>query len=382
MSTRRNAYQAVPVELMRRVASAIAVAVDNCFAYEEVEQLRDRLAAENVYLQEEIQREHNFEEIIGQSPAILEVLRLVETVAKTQATVLILGETGTGKELIARAIHNKSPRRDRPLVKVNCSAISAGLVESELFGHVKGAFTGASSARMGRFEVANGGTIFLGEVGELPLETQVKLLRVLQEREIERVGDNSPIKVDVRVIAATNRDLQEEVAAGRFRADLYYRLNVFPMVVPPLRDRADDVELLTHYFAERFAREFGKEIEAISRTSMSRLRNYDWPGNVRELSNMIERAVVLANGPVLNLNEGYFPAAEQPVSGSMPASPAQEADGADDQTLENVLRNHIVATLEKARWVIEGPDGAATLLGTSPSTLRHRMGKLGIRRPA
>ncbi|MEJ2087849.1 MAG: sigma 54-interacting transcriptional regulator, partial [Gammaproteobacteria bacterium] len=275
MSTRHNAYQTVPVELMQRVASAIAVAVDNCFAYEEVAELRDRLAAENVYLMEEIQREHNFEEVVGQSPAIREVLALVETVAKTQATVLIMGETGTGKELIARAIHNKSPRRDHPLVKVNCSAISAGLVESELFGHVKGAFTGAAAARMGRFEVANGGTIFLDEVGELPLETQVKLLRVLQEREIERVGDNTPIKVDVRVIAATNRDLQREVAEGRFRADLYYRLNVFPLVVPPLRDRGDDVELLTHHFVERYAREFGKEIEAISRSSLARVRDYD-----------------------------------------------------------------------------------------------------------
>src|SRR5262249_53884808 len=264
MSTQRDAYREIPVTLIERVAGAVAVAVDNCFAYEEVQQLRDRLRAENVYLQEEIQQEHNFAEIVGKSPALAKVLALVETVAPTPATVLILGETGTGKELIARAIHDRSPRRDHPLVKVNCAAISAGLVESELFGHVRGAFTGAVGARTGRFEVADGGTIFLDEVGDLPLDTQVKLLRVLQEREIEPVGSSEPRKVDVRVIAATNRDLESEVAGGHFRPDLYFRLNVFPIVMPPLREREGDVALLAYFFADRFAREFGKRIERIA----------------------------------------------------------------------------------------------------------------------
>jgi formate hydrogenlyase transcriptional activator len=379
MSTRRDAYREIPVALVERVAGAVAVAVDNCFAYEEVRQLRDRLGAENVYLQEEIQREHNFAEIVGRSPALSKVLSLVETVAPTPSTVLVLGETGTGKELVARAIHDRSPRRERPLVKVNCSAISAGLVESELFGHVRGAFTGAVDARTGRFEIADGGTIFLDEIGDLPAETQVKLLRVLQEREFEPVGSSRSRRVDVRVIAATNRDLEREVAAGRFRSDLYFRLNVFPIAMPPLREREDDIALLAYFFADRFGREFGKRIERISAESVERLLAYAWPGNVRELSNVVERAVVLSSGPVLEVAPELLgaPAAEPARSAAEPAPVAASAG----QTLEEMERRHILETLEGASWVIEGERGAAARLGLSASTLRSRMKKLGLRRP-
>jgi formate hydrogenlyase transcriptional activator len=371
MSTRRGAYREIPVALMERVGSAVAVAVDNCFAYEELRRLRDQLAAENVYLKEEIQESHNFGEIVGRSPALARVLTLVETVAPTSSSVLILGETGTGKELIARAIHERSPRRDRPLVKVNCAAISAGLVESELFGHVRGAFTGAVAARTGRFELADGGTIFLDEIGELPLETQAKLLRVLQEREIEPVGSSRPKTVDTRILAATNRDLAQEVAAGRFRPDLFFRLNVVPITVPPLRERPEDVDLLVHFFVDRFARELGKRIEGVSRPSLERLRAYAWPGNVRELSNVVERAAVLATGPVLEVGADCFPTAPPP--------PAAATNGGG--TLEHVSRAHICAVLERTGWVVEGPRGAAAALGVRPSTLRSRMKKLGVRRP-
>ncbi|HWP64355.1 MAG TPA: sigma 54-interacting transcriptional regulator [Candidatus Limnocylindria bacterium] len=382
MSIARDAYHTIPVELLERVASAVAVACDNCFAYEEVRQLRDRLATENVYLQEEIRQEHNFREIVGRSPAIANVLSLVETVASTPSTVLILGETGTGKELIARAIHDRSPRRDRPLVKVNCSAISAGLVESELFGHVKGAFTGAVETRIGRFEVADGGTIFLDEIGELPLDTQVKLLRVLQEREFEPVGSNRPRQVDVRVIAATNRDLAEEVTRGRFRADLYYRLNVVPIVVPPLRQRSGDVPLLAHLFLDRFARQFGRRIDGISNATMARLMAYPWPGNVRELQNVMERAVVLAQGPILEFGAELLPTVGPSTAHPAPAAPPAVASARDanGKTLEEVSRAHIVETLVATNWVIDGPRGAAAVLGVNPSTLRSRIKKLGIRR--
>jgi formate hydrogenlyase transcriptional activator len=380
MSTHSNAYNDIPLALIERVASAVAVAVDNCFAYEELRQLRDQLAAENVYLREEIQESHNFAEIVGRSPALSAVLSLVERVAPATSSVLILGETGTGKELIARAIHDRSPRRHRPLVKVNCSAISAGLVESELFGHVRGAFTGAVSSHTGRFEVANGGTIFLDEVGELPLETQVKLLRVLQEREIEPVGSSEAKKVDVRVIAATNRDLEAEVAAGRFRADLFFRLNVFPIVMPPLRQRQGDVELLVHFFIDRFARELGKRIDGIARESLDRLVGYDWPGNVRELSNLIERAVVLANGPIIDLEADLLPTAS-PASVKSEGNVRDARQGSNgEETLDEVARQHMIDTLERKKWVIEGRNGAAAALGLRPSTLRSRMRKLGVQR--
>ncbi len=385
MSTQRDAYESIPVTLLERVASAVAVAVDNCFAYEELAALRDRLAAENVYLKQEIQELHDFEEIVGRSAAIQSVLSLVQTVARTPSTVLILGETGTGKELIARAIHDESPRRERPLVKVNCSAISAGLVESELFGHVRGAFTGALTDRMGRFEVANGGTIFLDEIGELPMDTQVKLLRVLQEREIEPVGSNQSKKVDVRLIAATNRDLAAEVAAGRFRADLYFRLNVVPIVMPPLRERAGDIELLASFFADRFGRELGKRIEGLNRASLDRLAAYDWPGNVRELSNVIERAVVLATGSVLDIRpellgtRAIASLEARAFVAATRAAPTSPAAGAE--SLADAQRQHIQSVLDRTDWMIEGKGGAAEILGINASTLRSRMKKLGIRRP-
>jgi formate hydrogenlyase transcriptional activator len=379
MSTRRDAYRELPGALLERVGSAVAVAVDNCFAYERVAELRDKLAAENAYLREEIDEARDSGGLVGRSPAIAKVLSLLDTVAATPATVLILGETGTGKELVARALHEKSPRRDRPLVKVNCSAISAGLVESELFGHVRGAFTGAVGSRVGRFEVADGGTIFLDEIGELPHDTQVKLLRVLQEREFEPVGSNQVRKVDVRVIAATNRDLEREVEAGRFREDLYFRLNVVPILVPPLREREGDVELLALFFAERFARELGKRIDGISAESLARLREYAWPGNVRELSNLIERAVVLADGPLLEIGAELLTRRER--SGA--AAPAPRAPRAEPGvgTLDTLQRRHILAVLEEADWLIEGAAGAAARLGMKPSTLRSRMKKLGIQRP-
>ncbi|TMA35415.1 MAG: Fis family transcriptional regulator, partial [Deltaproteobacteria bacterium] len=288
----------------------------------------------------------------------------------------------TGKELVARAIHDRSPRRDRPLVRVNCSAISAGLVESELFGHVRGAFTGATTARMGRFEVADGGTIFLDEIGDLPLEMQVKLLRVLQEREIEPVGSSRTRRVDVRVIAATNRNLEQEVAAGRFRADLYFRLNVVPIVMPPLREREGDIALLAEFFADRFAREFGKRIERIAPESLERLFAYSWPGNVRELSNVIERAVVLARGPELEIAPELLSQALGPARDAEPAAPRLSAtDRSDAITLEENERRHIEETLERTDWVIEGERGSAAALGLSASTLRSRMKKLGVRRP-
>ncbi len=366
-------------------------------ALAEVEQLKNRLHDENVYLQEEIRKEHNFEEMVGSSPALLEALRKVEMVAPTDSTVLIWGETGTGKELIARAIHNNSARRDRPLVKVNCGAISAGLVESELFGHVKGAFTGAHDRRVGRFELADGGTLFLDEVSELPVETQVKLLRVLQEQEFEPVGSSRSVRVDVRIIAATNRDLEEAVRAGRFRSDLFYRLNVFPLRVPPLRERLSDLPQLVMFFQDRFSKKFGKKIESVSQETMALLMGYPWPGNVRELQNMIERAVVLARGPVLTLDRDLLPSlalrdtlaaggaagktSVASIAAPYPASsPPQSVATTSPPTLEEVERQHILSVLSQTRWIIEGPKGAARLLELHPNTLRSRMKKLGIQR--
>src|SRR5437867_5590296 len=345
-------------------------------ALAEVEMLRNRLQAENVYLQDEIHSEHNVDDMVGSSPALLEVLRKTEQVASTDSTVLVYGETGTGKELIARAIHRRSPRRERPLVKVNSSAISAGLVESELFGHVKGAFTGAIEKRIGRFALADHGTIFLDEVGELPLETQVKLLRVLQEQEFEPVGSNQTVRVDVRVIAATNRDLEEAVRAGRFRADLFYRLNVFPLHVPPLRERASDIPQLATFFLSRFAKKFGRQVDMISQGTMDRLVAYPWPGNIRELQNVIERAVVLSRGPALELDEDLLPAlartssaqsVEQQEPEHLPDNPVLSGLAA---TLEATERAHIVAALETADGTIEGPRGASKMLKRHPNTLR------------
>jgi formate hydrogenlyase transcriptional activator len=386
-SVERNQYSEADLETLQETANQVALAVANMLSYEEIVELKGRLEKENVYLQEEIRTEHNFEEIIGNSPALLAVLRKVEQVAPTDSTVLINGETGTGKELIARAIHDRSARKNHPLLKVNCSAISAGLVESELFGHVKGAFTGAFDRHVGRFELADGGTIFLDEIGELPLETQVKLLRVLQEREFEPVGSNKPVRVDVRVIAATNRNLEESIRSGDFRSDLFYRLNVFPIDVPPLRERGSDIPQIAMFFLARFSKKFGKNIEGMARETLDRLTNYAWPGNIRELQNVIERAVILSQSSVLELEPDLIPALTpadsskiadqssplvQPSASALPAS----------STLEEIERSHIVAILNQTRGVVEGPRGAAKILGLHPNTLRHRMQKLGLKRSA
>jgi formate hydrogenlyase transcriptional activator len=350
-----------------------------------------RLHAQNLYLQEEIKSDHNFEQIVGRSPALLEVLANVSRVAPTDATVLVTGETGTGKELVARAIHFASKRRDKPLIKVNCAALPAGLVESELFGHEKGAFSGAVARRLGRFELADGGTIFLDEIGELPPEAQVKLLRVLQEREFDRVGGAAPIRVDVRVIAATNRDLLNEVQEKRFREDLYYRLNVFPVRLPPLRERRDDIPLLVHFLVNKFAPRVGKRLDGVSREAMRLLQEYAWPGNVRELENVLERTIILATGPTLDVAPDLPPApaktrhveerAQPAASGDAPVAAATpQAPGQPLPSLEAVERDHIATVLRHTNWVITGPRGAAKVLGLNPSTLRSRIKKLGISR--
>jgi PAS domain S-box-containing protein len=333
---------------------------------EEVSRLKNQLQEENIYLQEEIKLEHNFNEIIGQSDAIKYVLYKIEQVAPTDTTVLITGETGTGKELVARAIHSTGRRRDRPLVKVNCAALSASLIESELFGHERGAFTGAAARKIGRFELATGATIFLDEIGELPLELQVKLLRVIQEGEFERLGSSKTIKADVRIIAATNRNLQAEVQQGLFREDLFYRLNVFPITVPPLKQRREDIPLLIEHFAMRFSKKLGKEITSVSPATLHALRDYAWPGNIRELANVIERAVINTQGAVLR------------VVDHLEATPAEDLQR---KTLEEMEREYIRGILGDAEWRIEGPHGAARILGLNPSTLRTRMAKLGIQKP-
>ena len=386
-SRTRNQYSEHDLEFLQEVANQVALAVENMQSYQEIAALKARLEKENVYLQEEIRTEHNFEEIVGNSPALLAVLHKVEQVAPTDSTVLISGETGTGKELIARAIHNRSARKDRPLVKVNCSAISAGLVESELFGHVKGAFTGALDRRSGRFELADGGTIFLDEVGELPLETQVKLLRVLQEREFEPVGSSQPVHVNVRVIAATNRNLEESIKTGSFRDDLFYRLNVFPIEVPLLRERRSDISKLATFFVFHYSKKLGKNIEGISQDTMDRISGYSWPGNVRELQNIIERAVILCQQPILELKSDLAPISAR---GVLPQAPEglSEAEVAPYSTsappalstLKEMERGHIMAVLKQTGGVVEGPNGAAKILNLHPNTLRHRMSKLGIKR--
>lgn len=366
------------LDFFTRVCSQVALAVDNMLSYEQIAELKSRLERENAYLIEEIKAEHNFEEMVGASPAFLGLIDKVRRVAPTDATVLITGESGTGKELVARAIHSRSLRSMKPLVKVNCAAISAGLVESELFGHVKGAFTGALDRRIGRFEFAQGGTLFLDEVGELPIETQAKLLRVLQEHEFEPVGSNRTVQVDVRIIAATNRLLDQAVKEGRFRADLYFRLNVVPIELPPLRERKSDIPDLVSFILAHHNRQFGRTIESVADETMQRLLNYSWPGNIRELQNLLARAVVLASGPVLRLGDDFLPAAEM-TTGAAP--PARTALTSSSQELNEVERHHVLQVLQDTNWVIEGPKGAALVLGLHPNTLRSRMKKLNIQRP-
>ncbi len=334
-------------------------------AYYEIKKLKNQVEAERNYLQEEIKLEHNFEEIIGKSDVLKYILFKVEQVAPTETTVLIMGETGTGKELVVRAIHNRSRLKDRPLVKVNCATLPSNIIESELFGHEKGAFTGAQAERAGRFELADGATIFLDEIGELPLDLQPKLLRVIQEGEFERLGSSRTIKVNVRIIAATNRNLEEEIQNGRFRQDLYYRLNVFPISIPPIRKREEDIPLLLNHFVNKFCKKLGKQTKAISQDTIKALQQYNWPGNVRELENLVERAIIVSQGPKLQFDL-------QPRANKLDYQPKR---------LQDFEREHIILVLEEADWKISGKNGAASVLDINPSTLRSRMKKLGIKKP-
>ena len=367
----QNAVDPEVFELLGIFADQAAMSIRGAQLFAEIDQYKRRLEVENEYLQDEIRAESGFDHIIGESESLRAVLRKVRQVAGVETTVLLTGETGTGKELIARGIHEASARKDRPLIKINCGAIPQGIVESELFGHEKGAFTGAIQKRIGRFELADKGTLFMDEVGELPLDTQVKLLRVLQEQEFERVGSTRPMKVDVRLIAATNRDLDKEVAEGRFRADLFYRLNVFPIRIPPLRERPGDVPVLVEHYLAQFQRKMGKPLTRVDERSLEQLQRYAWPGNIRELQNVLERACVLANGPVVSVGETLRSSLNEAPSGGVPDLPPL-------QTLENSERAHIRRALAAAGGHVHGALGAAELLGINPSTLRSRMQKLGI----
>lgn len=374
-----NAFTPDEVQLLMQVASQTAIAVENALAYRQIAELKDKLAQEKLYLEDEIRSEMNFEEIVGKSAVLRRVLKEVETVGPTESTVLIYGETGTGKELIARAVHNLSPRHSGAFVKLNCAAIPTGLLEGELFGHEKGAFTGAIAQRIGRFELANRGTVFLDEIGEVPLELQPKLLRVLQEREFERLGSTRTLKTDARLIAATNRDLTAMVEEQKFRSDLFYRLNVFPVRVPPLRERPEDIPLLVRHFTQQFARRMNKKIESISSEMMTVLCDYHWPGNIRELQNVIERAVILTPGPVL-----HVALSDLKPNGSSPPKPdgavRPDGPGSMQRVLEDTERRQILAALDETNWVVAGPKGAAARLGMKRSTLQVRMQKLGITR--
>lgn len=363
-SLRDSAFQQGDVDLLAQVASQVAIAVENALAFQEIAELKNKLAQEKLYLEDEIRSEMNFDEIIGECASLRAVLKQVETVAPTNSTVLITGETGTGKELIARAIHNLSPRHERTFVKVNCAAIPTGLLESELFGHERGAFTGAIAQRLGRFELANGGTIFLDEIGDIPLELQPKLLRVLQEQEFERLGSMHTTRVDIRLVAATNRNLAEMVAARTFRSDLYYRLRVFPILMPPLRERQDDIPSLVRYFVEKHARRMNRAVETIPAETLDQLIHYPWPGNIRELENLIERAVIVSPGPVLRVPLGELRAASDVVG--------------ESQTLRAAERDHILKALDATKWILSGPRGAAIRLGMKRTTLQSKMRKLGI----
>jgi formate hydrogenlyase transcriptional activator len=381
LRTTKTPFSAVDVDFLSRASGPIAIAIENALAYREISELKEQLAQEKLYLQDEIRSEMNFAQIIGNSASLRKVLKHVETVAPTDSTVLIYGETGTGKELVARAIHDLSPRHAKPFVKLNCAAIPTGLLESELFGHEKGAFTGAIAQRIGRFEVANGGTIFLDEIGEVPLELQTKLLRVLQEREFERLGSSRTLRTDARLIAATNRDLEAMVGEQKFRSDLFFRLNVFPIHVPPLRERLSDIPLLVRHFAQQFATRMNKVIDTIPSATMDALCRYHWPGNIRELQNVIERGVITSTGPVLRVDVADLKISKPPLTEK--ASSSGSTKGALRDVLEETERQQILKALKQSNWVVAGPNGAAARLGMKRSTLHLRMDKLGIsRRPA
>jgi formate hydrogenlyase transcriptional activator len=370
LDRRANYFSEEVVEFLVQVASQVAIALENALEFSDVSESRERLAKERLYLLDEIRSEHRFQEVIGSSAPLRKVLSQLETVAPTDSTVLIYGETGTGKELIARAIHNLSSRKDRTFVKLNCAAIPLGLLESELFGHEKGAFTGAIERKAGRFELANKGTLFLDEVGDIPLELQPKLLRVLQEQEFERLGSTRSIKVDVRLVAATNRPLGKMVEERHFRADLYYRLNVFPLALPPLRERRDDIPDLVRFFVERYAQQMNKKITTVPKHAMEALVNYDWPGNIRELQNFVERAVILSPDQVL----------QAPVGELKSASGKTRATGQNGVALADAEREHILEALRSTNWVLGGSDGAAARLGVPRTTLLYKMRRLGIPR--
>ena len=371
-SKEQGGYGEKDVQFLQLVVNQVAVAVENALAFQEIEALKNKAVEEKQYLQEEVRTEHNFGDIVGESPALRSVLQKVEIVAPTDSTVLVCGETGTGKELIARAVHELSPRKSHAFVKLNCAAIPTGLLESELFGHERGAFTGAISQKIGRFELANQGTLFLDEVGDIPLELQPKLLRVLQEQEFERLGATRTVRVNVRLVAATNRDLAQMVADGAFRSDLYYRLNVFPVTLPPLRERTDDIAKLARHFTQLFARRMGRRIEKIPSSVMDALVEYSWPGNVRELQNVIERAVILSQDGTLHVSLADLrPTAISKVGES----------AAVTLTLADAERDHILNALRDSGWVLGGPKGAAARLGMKRSTLQWKMQKLGISRP-
>jgi formate hydrogenlyase transcriptional activator len=367
-SRKEHSFTGQDLQFLEQVASQIAITVANALEYKEINETKERLAEQTLYLEEEIRVEHNFEEVVGNSPKLKDVLEGIEIVAPTDSTVLVLGETGTGKELVARAIHNRSSRRGQPFVKINCAAIPSGLLESELFGHEKGAFTGAIAQKIGRFELAHKGTLFLDEVGDIPLELQPKLLRVLQEQEFERLGSTRTQRVDVRLLAATNSNLTQMVAEKKFRSDLYYRLNVFPVKVPPLRERREDIPLLVRHFANKYSRRVGKRIRTIPKEVMDTLTMYSWPGNIRELQNLMERAVLLSSGPILRV----------PVAELLADSDREREH--DGNVLEQAERELIVKALRETNWVVGGPRGAAVRLGLSRTTLAYKMQRLDISR--
>jgi formate hydrogenlyase transcriptional activator len=379
LRTTETQFTPEDVDLLTQASGQIAIAVENALAYRQTSELKDKLALEKLYLEEEIRSEMNLKDIVGNSEPLRRVLKEIETVAPADSTVLVYGETGTGKELIARAVHNLSSRKSNTFVKLNCAAIPTGLLESELFGHEKGAFTGAIGQRVGRFELANRGTIFLDEVGEIPLELQPKLLRVLQEREFERLGSTRTLRTDARLIAATNRDLKSMVEEQKFRSDLYYRLNVFPIRVPALRERRDDIPLLVRHFVKDFSRRNQRVIDTIPSETMQALIRYHWPGNIRELQNVIERAVLISKSPILNVPLAELKPEPSSVPSRSPVGPRSVPQENLQDTVEWTERNQILRALEETSGVVSGPNGAAARLGVKRSTLQHKMRRLGIR---